>query len=125
DNVFVDDARTPLVISTGTRPATEAESVVYIWSDRLAKEMIRDKHFYLDEQKQKVELSDEGRHLIRYSNPPVGEHSHAMDKLHEHVERALHANYRFRLDQHYMILEDKIFIIYESNGRPMPHRLWN
>ena len=65
--------------------------------------MVRDTHFYLDEKKQKVELTDEGRQLIRYSNPPFGEHSHAMDKLHEHVERAIHANHRFRLDQHYMI----------------------
>lgn len=125
DNIFIDEARTPLVISTGTRPATEAESVVYKWADKLAKEMIRNQHFYLDEKKQKVELSDDGRHLIRYSNPPFGEHSHAMDKLHEHVERALHANYRFRLDQHYMILEDKIVIIDESTGRPMPDRQWN
>src|SRR5262249_32064376 len=125
DNIFIDEARTPLVISTGTRPASEAESVVYKWSDKLAKEMIRDHHFYLDEKKQKVELSDDGRHMIRYSNPPFGEHSHAMDKLHEHVERALHANYRFRLDQHYMILDQKIVIIDESTGRPMPDRQWN
>jgi preprotein translocase subunit SecA len=124
DNIFIDEARTPLVISTGTRPASEAESVVYKWADKCAKEMLRDRHFYLDEKKQKVELSDEGRYLIRYSNPPVGEHSHAMDRLHEHVERALHANYRFRLDQHYMILDQKIVIIDESTGRPMPDRQW-
>jgi preprotein translocase subunit SecA len=125
DNVFIDDARTPLVISTGTRPATEAESVVYKWADKLAKEMARDQHFFLDEKKQKVELSDAGRQLIRYSNPPFGEHSHAMDKLHEHVERALHANFRFRLDQHYMVLNNKVVIIDESTGRPMPDRQWN
>jgi preprotein translocase subunit SecA len=125
DNIFIDEARTPLVISTGTRAATEAESVVYKWADKLAKEMIRDHHFYLDEKKQKVELMEEGRHLIRYSNPPVGQHSHAMDKLHEHVERALHANFRFRLDQHYMIQDQKIVIIDESTGRPMPDRQWN
>ena len=125
DNIFVDDARTPLVISTGSRPATEPESVVYKWADKLAKEMIRDRHFYLDEKKQKVELSDDGRQLIRYSNPPFGEHSHAMDKLHEHVERAIHANHRFRLDQHYMTQDDKIVIIDESTGRPMPDRQWN
>jgi preprotein translocase subunit SecA len=125
DNIFIDDARTPLVISTGSRPATEEEAVVYKWADQLAKEMARDQHFYLDEKKQKVELADEGRHLIRYSNPPVGEHSHAMDKLHEHVERAIHANHRFRLDQHYMIQDDKVVIIDESTGRPMPDRQWN
>src|SRR2546423_4605685 len=88
--------------------------------------MIRDQHFYLDEKKQKVELSDAGRHMVRYSNPPFGQHSHAMDKLHEHVERSLHANYRFRLDQHYMIdAEQKVIIIDESTGRPMPDRQWN
>jgi preprotein translocase subunit SecA len=125
DNIFIDEARTPLVISTGTRPCTEEEALVYRWSDALAKQMVRDQHFYLDEKKQKVELAEPGRHLIRYSNPPVGEHSHAMDKLHEHVERAIHAVHRFRLDQHYMIQDGKIVIIDESTGRPMPDRQWN
>jgi preprotein translocase subunit SecA len=126
DNIFIDEARTPLVISSPTRPATEEEAVVYVWSDKLAKEMVRDKHFTLDEKKQKVELTDEGRQVIRWSNPPWGEHSHAMDKLHEHVERAIHANHRFRRDQHYMISpEQKIVIIDESTGRPMPDRQWN
>jgi preprotein translocase subunit SecA len=125
DNVFVDEARTPLVISTGTRKATELESVVYKWADKLAKTMVRDEHFFLDEKKQKVELTDDGRRMIRFSNAPMGSHSHAMDKLHEHVERALHANFRFRLDQHYMVLDDEVVIIDESTGRPMPDRKWN
>jgi preprotein translocase subunit SecA len=47
-----------------------------------------------------------------------------MDKLQEHVERALHAHYRFRLDQHYMIHKDKIVIVDEGTGRPQPDRHW-
>jgi preprotein translocase subunit SecA len=47
-----------------------------------------------------------------------------MDKLHEHVERALQAHYRFRLDQHYMIEKDKVVIIDEFTGRRMPDRHW-
>jgi preprotein translocase subunit SecA len=47
-----------------------------------------------------------------------------MDKLHEHVERALHAHFRFRLDQHYMIEKGKIVIIDEFTGRRMPDRHW-
>src|SRR5436305_15192292 len=81
-------------------------------------------HFELDEKKQKIELTDEGKQQVRYSNPPVGEHSHAMDKLHEHVERALHAHYRFRRDQHYLIEKSKVVIIDESTGRRMPDRHW-
>ena len=47
-----------------------------------------------------------------------------MDKLHEHLEQALHAHHRFRRDQHYMIDKDKIVIIDEYTGRRMPDRHW-
>ncbi len=124
DNVFVDEARTPLIIGMPSRPATEPEQVVYHWADGLAKKMVRDQHFYLDEKKQKVELTDQGRQLARYSNPPVGPHSHAMDKLHEHIERAVQSHYRFRLDQHYLIEDGKIVIIDDATGRRMPDRHW-
>jgi preprotein translocase subunit SecA len=124
DNIFIDEAKTPLIIANPTRLATEDEQVVYHWADRLAKQMARDNHFILDEKKQKVELTEEGKTLCRYSNPPLGEHSHAMDKLHEHVERAIHANHRYRRDQHYMIEDDKVVIIDEYTGRRMPDRHW-
>jgi preprotein translocase subunit SecA len=124
DNIFVDEARTPLIISAPTRPATPEEQVVYIWANDLARGMVRDQHFTLDEKKQKVELTEEGKHQVRYSNAPVGEHSHAMDKLHEHVERAIQAHHRFRLDQHYMIEKGKVVIIDEFTGRRMPDRHW-
>jgi preprotein translocase subunit SecA len=124
DNIFIDEARTPLIISAPTRPATPEEQVVYLWSDKLAHGMIRDKHFTLDEKKQKVELTEEGRALARYANPPVGPHSHAMDKLHEHLERAIQAHHRFRRDQHYMIEKEKVVIIDEFTGRRMPDRHW-
>jgi preprotein translocase subunit SecA len=124
DNIFVDEARTPLIISAPTRPATPEEQVVYKWADGLARTMARDQHFTLDEKKQKIELTDLGREVARYANPPVGPHSHAMDKLHEHIERALHANFRFRRDQHYMLEKEKVVIIDEYTGRRMPDRHW-
>jgi preprotein translocase subunit SecA len=124
DNIFIDEARTPLIIAAPTRQATDEESVVYHWADGVARDMVRDVHFTLDEKKQKIELTDAGLQQVRWSNPPVGPHSHAMDKLFEHVERALHAHFRFRLDQQYMIEKDKIVIIDEYTGRRMPDRHW-
>src|SRR5436305_1785121 len=49
-----------------------------------------------------------------------------MDKLHGRIEQALHAHYRFRRDQHYMIddKDKKIVIIDEFTGRRMPDRHW-
>jgi preprotein translocase subunit SecA len=124
DNIFIDEARTPLIISAPTRPATDEEQVVYHWADDIAKAMVRNEHFTLDEKKQKIELTDVGRHVVRYANAPVGPHSHAMDKLHEHIERALHAHFRFRRDQHYMVEKNKVVIIDEFTGRRMPDRHW-
>ncbi len=124
DSIFIDEARTPLIIAGPTRPATSEEAAVYYWADQVARGMIPQHHFYLDEKKHKIELTDAGRQVLRWSNPPSGEHSHAMDKLQEHVERALWAHHRYRRDQHYMVHEGKIVLIDESTGRAQPDRHW-
>ena len=125
DSIFVDEARTPLIIANPTRPATPEEQAVYLWADRVASQMARDEHFRYDPKKDKTELLDAGRYLVRYSNPPTGKHAEAMDKLIEAVERALQAYHRFTRDHHYMISsEQKIIIIDEGTGRPMPDRHW-
>ncbi|MCS6976170.1 MAG: preprotein translocase subunit SecA [Gemmatales bacterium] len=124
DSILIDEARTPLIISAATRPATEEESVVYLWADDLARKMRIHEHFTFDIKKQKLELTEAGRYLARWSNPPTGPHSHAMDKLFEHIERALQAHYRFRRDQHYMVHDNKVIIIDEYTGRRMPDRHW-
>jgi len=125
DSIFIDEGRTPLIIANPTRPATPEEQVVYRWADQLARDMRRDEHFRLDLKKDKIELLEPGRYLVRYSKPPSGPHAHAMDKLIEAVERALYAHVRFSRDHHYMINhENKIVIIDEGTGRPMPDRHW-
>ena len=125
DSIFVDEAKTPLIIANPTRPAEPDEQVVFVWADRIAREMKRDEHYALNLKKDKIEVTDAGRHLVRYSSPPTGKYAKAMDKLMEAVERALHAYYRFARDQHYMInKEGKIVIIDEGTGRPMPDRHW-
>jgi len=125
DSIFIDEARTPLIIGLPTRDATPEEAAVYVWANELVKKFVRNTHYTFDEKKDKIELTEEGRQLARYSNPPVGEHSHAMDKLHEHLERAVQAVHRYVRDQHYMIsAEKKVVIIDEFTGRPQPDRHW-
>jgi preprotein translocase subunit SecA len=125
DSIMIDEAKTPLIIANPTRPAEPEEQVVFKWADGLARQMGRDEHFLMNAKKDKIELTDAGKHLVRYSNPPTGKHAKAMDKLLEAVERALHAHYRFARDQHYMVnSERKIVIIDEGTGRPMPDRHW-
>jgi preprotein translocase subunit SecA len=125
DSIFIDEARTPLIIANPTREATPEEQVVFKWANEVARQMVWDKHFRIDFKKDKVEVLDDGRALVRYSNPPTGQHAHAMDKLIEQVEKSLLAHFRFAKDHQYMISrEGKIVIIDESTGRPMPDRHW-
>ncbi|MBX3398722.1 MAG: preprotein translocase subunit SecA [Gemmataceae bacterium] len=125
DSIFVDEARTPLIIANPTRDATPEEQVVFKWADTVAQQLKREEHFRIDLKKDKIEILDAGRQLVRYSNPPTGQHAQAMDKLLEQVEKSLHAYHRFARDHQYMISkEGKIVIIDEGTGRPMPDRHW-
>jgi preprotein translocase subunit SecA len=126
DNIFIDEARTPLIIAGPTRDASPEESAIYFWADSLVRNMEKESHFTFDMKKQKIELTKDGQRLAIKSKPPmmVGSDSSAMDKVFERVEQALHANFRFHRDQHYMVENDKIIIIDESTGRRMPDRHW-
>jgi preprotein translocase subunit SecA len=126
DNIFIDDAKTPLIIASETRPASPDEQIVFKWANEVAMQMEPVKHFDWDVKKQKLELTTDGKRVANWANPPVGKHSHAMDKLYEHIEQSLHAHHRFRRDQHYMVDEKtkKVIIIDEGTGRSMPDRHW-
>jgi preprotein translocase subunit SecA len=125
DSIFIDEARTPMVIGSTKERARPEEQVVYHWADRVARAMVRGRDFTHDEKKQKIQLTVEGKRLVRWSQPPSGPHAQAMDKLHEHVERALHAHQRFRRDQQYLIANDEVVLIDEYTGRRMPDRHWS
>jgi preprotein translocase subunit SecA len=124
DSIFIDEARTPLIISAPTREAKPEECVMYFWADAVAKLMKFNEHYTFDVKKDKLEVTELGRQLARYSSPPSGPHSQAMDKLIEAIEKALQANHRFVLDHHYMLIDNKVVIVDESTGRPMPDRHW-
>ena len=124
DSILIDEARTPLIISAPTRLAKPEEQIVYVWADGLARTYELGADFRYDPKTGVVQLTQAGKQKARWSNPPVGPHSHATDKLHKHLERALQAHYRYRLDQHYLIREGKVIIVDEYTGRIQPDRHW-
>src|SRR5207248_1539747 len=124
DHVFIDDARTPLIIAGPTRPATDEEQTVYLWADHVARHLNPDEHFRIDPQRRAPELTPAGRKAVRWSAPPCGPTAPTMTELLEHVERGLHARQRLKRDQHYLVEGDKVEIVDEGTGRRMPERHW-
>ena len=126
DNIFIDEARTPLIIATADA-AGHAGGAGRLPLGRRAGQgtMVRDEHFTLDEKKQKIELTDEGRHKAALVQPAVRARTRTpWTSCTSTSSRRLHAHYRFRRDQHYMIEKDKVVIIDEFTGRRMPDRHW-
>ena len=76
-------------------------------------------------KKDKIELTEAGKQMVRYSNPPSGAAlARRWTSCSSTSSGRCHAHYRFVLDQHYMVIENKIVIIDECTGRPMPDRHW-
>jgi preprotein translocase subunit SecA len=124
DSILIDEARTPLIISTSTSLASPEETIVFKWANGVVRLLQPEAHFTYDIKKHKVELTGDGRQKVRWAGVPSGRDIPAMDKLYEQVEKALFAHHRYRLDQHYLIEDGKVVIIDEYTGRRMPDRHW-
>jgi preprotein translocase subunit SecA len=122
DSIFIDESRSPLIISNGPEPAPLEEFRVYYWANDLAQKMVVKEHFTIDVKKDKIELTDKGKEMVRYGNAPKVARVGAVDKLQEHVERALRAHHRLFRDQHYLIDEGEVVLIDEYTGRRMADR---
>lgn len=124
DSVFIDEARTPLIIGNPPRLASPEEQVVFLWANEVAPTLVNFDDFYFDRKKISMALTEPGRKKVRWSKPPRGPHAYAMDKLFEHVERALNVHHRYRRDQHYMVQDNRVVLIDEYSGRGQPDRHW-
>jgi preprotein translocase subunit SecA len=124
DNIFIDEARTPLVISTAGREASEEEAAPFLWANEVAKKMQPGIDFVMHERFPKLEVTKQGLALMRWSSPPTGPEARGMSHLFKKLEKALHAHYRLVRDRDYVVVEDKVVIIDESTGRSMPDRSW-
>ncbi len=124
DSILIDEARTPLIISA--LPSEEQRIAVesYKWAAEVAKEFVEDEHFEYDHDKRSVELTTEGRKLVRNLTKPEGMHSVGMFTIYEYIERAVKVEREFQLDRQYVVRDGEIVIVDEFTGRLAEGRKW-
>jgi preprotein translocase subunit SecA len=122
DSVFIDEARTPLILSasvgSGEEKATCARALA------LAGELKRGSDYVVDMAERYVGLTPGGRDTITTlaaDSDGVWTSVRAREEL---VTQALTALILFQRDQHYVVTEGKVQIVDESTGRVMPDRSW-
>jgi len=139
DNILIDEARTPLIISGPAEESTDkyyqidrvvprlrrgATTVGDVRAeDRAAIEAQGD--YTVDEKARSVHLTEGGvakvERMLGIQN--LYDPSH-VDILH-HVNQALRAHTLYKRDVHYIVKDGQVIIVDEFTGRLMPGRRWS
>jgi preprotein translocase subunit SecA len=90
----------------------------------VAPRFVQEEHYTYDPKTQKVELTAEGRRLVRNSPRNSATEQVGMIALYESVELGIRANRAFILDRHYVIRDGEIVIVDEFTGRLAEGRKW-
>src|SRR4051794_28166749 len=121
DNILVDEARTPLIISG---PAHD-DVTKYTKADKISRQLQKDTHFEVKEKEHTVALTDEG---VRAAEKLAGVESFYtagnMEWPHL-IDNSLKAHHLYKRDVNYVVEEGEVIIVDEFTGRLMPGRNWS
>jgi preprotein translocase subunit SecA len=121
DNILIDEARTPLIISG---PA-EDDVTKYSRADKVARQLKKDAHFEVKEKEHTANLTDEG---VREAERLAGVESFytAGNMQWPHlIDNALKAHHLYKRDVNYVVQDGEVVIVDEFTGRLMPGRHWS
>lgn len=122
DSVFVDEARTPLILSATADDAEAAQ--LYASALDVARRMREPVHFRIDRMNRHIVLEEEGKAFAADWCAPLGRIWRVRRAREELIQQALSALYLFEKGRDYLILEDAVQIVDEYTGRVMPDRSW-
>jgi preprotein translocase subunit SecA len=123
DSVFIDEARTPLILSATVDDSAGREPSALALD--IAGRLVENVHFFVERSLLRVRLTDAGRDEIDTLDAaeaaPAWESPRERD---ESVQRALAALHLYARDRQYVVMDGKVQIVDESTGRVMPDRAW-
>ncbi len=115
DNILIDEARTPLIISG---PAEESTKMYYTFA-KLIPRLRPNQDYTVEERWRTVSLTDSGiANLERWLGlPNLYDPSH--HSVIHHIENALRAYILYHRDRDYMVKDGEVIIVDEFTGRLM------
>ena len=119
DSVLVDEARTPLILSTEAKQSQE--ETLHEQALGLARQLGEDDYAIRDNG---VEISDAGLDRLEELCEPLTGLWRGPRRREQLVRQALSALHIFQRDKHYLVRDGKVVIIDENTGRLMPDRSW-
>jgi preprotein translocase subunit SecA len=123
DAVLVDEADMPMVIGAPGR-VTDRRQALYHWARSIAPRFTQDVHYRYDLRTRQVELTRQGRVLVRSLVHRSGMGNVSVLEQYERVETAILAQRDYHRDQQYVVRDDQVVLINEATGRLGEGRQW-
>jgi preprotein translocase subunit SecA len=127
DNILIDEARTPLIISG---PAAD-ESEQYVRMSQVVRQL-QPEDYEVNEKDRAVNLTEIGEtHVEELLGQPLRDPERPEDitpeqaRLMGYLEQALRAQTLYRKNKDYLVQAGKVVIVDEFTGRQMPGRRWS
>ncbi len=137
DNILIDEARTPLIISGPAEQATEeyhrfAQLVRHLKRNTAPEDAEPNGDFDIDERTRTITLTERGiarveRLLMDQGVLKEGESIYDPQHfvLTHYLENALKAQYIFHRDRDYVVMDGRVILVDEHTGRLMPGRRYS
>ena len=121
DNILIDEARTPLIISGPAEESTEK----YYSLNKVIPRLQNELDYSIDEKQRNATLTEEGISKVERILGVKNLYDPAEIGTLHHVNQALRGHALFKRDVDYVIKDGEVIIVDEFTGRLMPGRRWS
>ncbi|OGY25619.1 MAG: preprotein translocase subunit SecA [Candidatus Woykebacteria bacterium RBG_16_44_10] len=120
DSILIDEARTPLIISS---PAAEATEKYYQFA-KLVDSLVKDTDYIIDEKLKTASLNEIGIAKVERILAIPNLYEKDFESIH-HIEEALKAKTLYHRDKDYVVRDGEVIIVDEFTGRMLPGRRYS
>ncbi len=121
DNILIDEARTPLIISGPARESGQE----YRRFAQMAKRLERGTHYQIDEKLKSISLTPEGISTLEKKLEVENLYDSRHEALTHFVENAVRAEALYQRDREYVVRDNEVVIVDEFTGRLMEGRRYS
>jgi len=122
DSVLIDEAVVPLIIATPRKNEALREGIQI--AQRVGEMLEVGTDYRVNGRYREIELTDAGRRRIQSACSDLPGFWRGEERRTELIKQALSAREFYRNGQQYVLSEDRVLIVDEFTGRPMPQRTW-
>ena len=124
DSILIDEARTPLIVSSPPGEIELAKEALYHWAAENADQFQEPNDYEVDEKTKGIQLLPAGRKLARIITKPSLLGQVPMMDIYDQIEQALFVNEHYVRDRQYVIRDNEVVIVDEFTGRLAEGRKW-